>query len=263
MADQMSDAESRSTTGRAVHVMLIVVIGVALVGLFVGIWQGTPVYEARPVDRSDRPHDPQAIPATSYAEFDRRTHGPNSDWSSHLGDLNQPEPDLFTLPNRTEAGRRAVLNTRAERRAYRGAPPVVPHPVDQLGTASCVACHQDGRMILDVRAPKMSHDFLANCTQCHVEQQSPDLAAFSMPSNHFDPLGESLGGERAWDGAPPTIPHSTFMREDCQACHGPAGPEPIRTTHPWQTNCTQCHAPSAALDQAVYDDQPSFLDGVR
>jgi nitrate reductase (cytochrome), electron transfer subunit len=58
------------------------------------------------------------------------------------------------------------------------------------------------------------------------------------------------------------VPHPIFMRENCLSCHGAAGPEPIRTTHPWQTNCLQCHAPSAVLDQIVRDDRPSLLSGV-
>ena len=268
MAEQHNQAEhnqpaGQATANRAIHLFLVAVIGIAFVGFFVGIRQGTPVSEPPEPERADRPRDPEAIPATSYVDFDRRTHGPNRDWSSVLGDLEQPDVDFFAMPQRTEAERRAVLAARAERRAYKGAPPTVPHPVDQMSAASCMACHGEGLQIGEVRASRMSHDFMTNCTQCHVEQQSPDLRSYTLADNHFQPLEEPLGGERAWHGAPPTIPHSTFMREDCLACHGPQGSEPIRTTHPWQTNCMQCHAPSAALDQAVYDDMPSFLEGLR
>jgi hypothetical protein len=57
---------------------------------------------------------------------------------------------------------------------------------------------------------------------------------------------------RAYDGAPPTIPHHTWMRENCTSCHGLVTRPGTRTTHPWLTNCTQCHAPSAALDRVEF-----------
>jgi cytochrome c-type protein NapB len=59
-------------------------------------------------------------------------------------------------------------------------------------------------------------------------------------------------GERANPGAPPTIPHHTWMRENCNSCHGLVTRPGTRTTHPWLTNCTQCHAPSAAHDQVEF-----------
>jgi predicted CXXCH cytochrome family protein len=47
-----------------------------------------------------------------------------------------------------------------------------------------------------------------------------------------------------YDGAPPTIPHKVFMRENCGACHvGPGAREEILTTHPERTRCRQCHVP--------------------
>jgi cytochrome c-type protein NapB len=56
-------------------------------------------------------------------------------------------------------------------------------------------------------------------------------------------------GVRAYTGAPPEIPHSTWMRETCLACHGGTGAEGLRTRHPQRQSCTQCHAPSAGLNQ--------------
>ncbi|MBK6532709.1 MAG: hypothetical protein IPF99_24875 [Deltaproteobacteria bacterium] len=38
------------------------------------------------------------------------------------------------------------------------------------------------------------------------------------------------------------------MRGRCESCHGVLS-QGIRSTHPWRESCTQCHAPSAALDQ--------------
>lgn len=45
--------------------------------------------------------------------------------------------------------------------------------------------------------------------------------------------------------APPTIPHKTFMRENCTACYsGAAAREEIRTPHPERSRCRQCHVPT-------------------
>jgi nitrate reductase (cytochrome), electron transfer subunit len=235
---------------RAVHLALAGVIGLAFVGFFVGIRQGTTVPELRPPQRGPIEPHPDAVPATAYRDFDRRLLGPNRDWRSTLADLAQPPVDLFAPPQRSEETRLVALSARAERRAFDGAPPVVPHPIDQMGTASCLVCHGEGLMIgKGVWAPRMSHAYLANCTQCHVEQQAVQLEPLSQPSNEFEPFRSTAGGSRAWPGAPPTVPHPVFMREDCLSCHGPAGSEPLRTTHPYRASCLQCHAPSAALDQ--------------
>lgn len=246
--------------GRATQLFLAAVIGLAFVGFVVGIRQGSIVYSPAEIDRVwPAPPDPGAVPATGYAEFDRRRYGPNRDWRSMLTDLEQPVIDLFAPVYWTEEQRRELLAARAERRAYDGAPPVVPHPIDQMSAASCMACHATGMFIADTYAPAMSHVYMPNCTQCHVEQRSPDLPAYLPVRNTFEGLEAPVAGERAWPGAPPTIPHPTFLRSNCMACHGPTGHEPIRTTHPWRANCMQCHAPSAVLDQAVFDSAPDFL----
>jgi nitrate reductase (cytochrome), electron transfer subunit len=254
-------------TIRATQLFLAAVIGVAFIGFIVGIRQGVPTHEPPEFPLAEPVRDPVAgvVPATSYAEFDRRLYGPNRDWRSTLEDLEQPEVDLFAPVHWDERTRRELLEARARRRAFDGAPPVVPHPIDQMSSTSCMACHGQGLFIAEAYAPKMSHEFMHNCTQCHVEQWAPDLAPAVEVSNVFLGLEARGAGERAWPGAPPTIPHPTFMRENCMACHGPAGPEPIRTTHPWQTNCMQCHAPSAVLDQGVVpvEPDPAFLPPPR
>jgi cytochrome c-type protein NapB len=248
---------------RAVQLFLAGIIGLAFVGFFVGIRQGVPTPQAEAPHFSTKSY-PEAIAATSYRDFDRRRAGPNRDWHNTVASLQQPKLDLFQPPQRNEASRRETLAARARRRAFDGAPPVVPHPIDQRSTASCLVCHGEGLSIgtaptgVATRATKLSHGFLANCTQCHVEQQATDLEAFPHVENSFEGKAAPLGGRRAWTGAPPTVPHSVFMRESCLSCHGPAGAEPIRTTHAWRTNCLQCHAPSAVLDQAAANDDLLF-----
>jgi cytochrome c-type protein NapB len=99
-------------------------------------------------------------------------------------------------------------------------------------------------------AAMLSHALHESCTQCHTTAAAappPPGAPRSAIDNGFAGLGERTG-ERAYPGAPPTMPHPSFMRERCESCHGVLGLG-IRTTHPWRASCPQCHAPSAALDQ--------------
>lgn len=59
-------------------------------------------------------------------------------------------------------------------------------------------------------------------------------------------------GRRAYDGAPPTIPHEVKQKDfpDCLACHAEgtkvAGKRAPRMSHARYDNCTQCHVPSTA-----------------
>ncbi|MBK8998979.1 MAG: nitrate reductase cytochrome c-type subunit [Myxococcales bacterium] len=59
-------------------------------------------------------------------------------------------------------------------------------------------------------------------------------------------------GRRAYDGAPPTIPHEVKQKDfpDCMACHAEgakvAGKRAPRMSHARYDNCTQCHVPSTA-----------------
>lgn len=138
------------------------------------------------------------------------------------------------------SGAQAPPDLRAARRAYEGAPPVIPHP--QMGSP-CIACHTG--QAIEVKemgvAPAMPHRLTtglgpaSNCRQCHV---------FGEGVTRDGPVSPVRRGERAHPGAPPMIPHPLFMREDCAACHtGPAARAEIRCTHPERARCTQCHLP--------------------
>jgi nitrate reductase cytochrome c-type subunit len=138
---------------------------------------------------------------------------------------------------------------RAQRRAYEGAPPVIPHK--PLG-AACVTCHTEtGKPVPELGlAPANPHQAPAdrgrtqNCRQCHVFQRSTE----SFVANSFDGLrSASLRGERLYPGAPPLIPHSLQMRQSCNACHsGPAARSEIVCSHPQRANCRQCHLAKSA-----------------
>ena len=139
---------------------------------------------------------------------------------------------------------------RAERRAYHGAPPVIPHP--PLG-AACTSCHNaTGIETPDLGiAPANPHhgtrfvNAVENCRQCHVFRVTD---ATLVGSNFQGLQAASWRGDRLYRGAPPVIPHSTLMRENCAACHtGPAARTEIICSHPERRNCVQCHVPRTTL----------------
>lgn len=135
-------------------------------------------------------------------------------------------------------------DARAARRAYDGAPPVMPH--EDFGI-ECSGCHaEEGMEVADIGfAPALPHgDTLgmsddSRCRQCHVLAIEDGVFA----ENAFVGLAQDLRrGTRQYPGAPPTIPHPVFMRENCAACHdGPAAREEIRCSHPERVQCLQCH----------------------
>ena len=103
---------------------------------------------------------------------------------------------------------------RANRRAYNGAPPVIPH---EPLKAACITCHTSkGEQVPNLGfAPANPHGDMGNinnCRQCHL---------FIADTNQFAESGfEGLPpaftpGERLFAGAPPTIPHSLQMRANC------------------------------------------------
>lgn len=170
---------------------------------------------------------------------------------------NAPHYRLGGLTALTEAVERSgdieeLRRQRASRRAYDGAPPTIPHSVPNQERPTCLVCHEHGARIGDKIAPAMSHRPYESCTQCHVPQSSPLQTAPPAPltTNSFTGLASPGPGSRAWAGAPPMIPHRTWMRQRCDSCHGASGANPIRTTHPWRQSCRQCHVPDASAAQA-------------
>lgn len=135
--------------------------------------------------------------------------------------------------------------TRSERRAFDGAPPVIPH--QPLG-GSCTTCHAaSAREVPGVGlAPPNPHlktlglSEASRCRQCHVFKTSAEV----FSGNDFEGLAQNLRhGDRLYPHAPPVIPHQVFMREDCAACHaGEAARPEVKCSHAERTNCLQCHA---------------------
>lgn len=143
----------------------------------------------------------------------------------------------------------------AARRAYPGAPPLIPHAAGdpQRIADNCLTCHEHGGFAPALRAyaPVVPHPQLVNCRQCHVP--AGDGAPFVAST--FQPLPPPLVQQKAQPTGPNVMPHGTRMRENCTACHvGPAAVEGLRVTHPERSNCRQCHVPDdggAAFSRAV------------
>ncbi|MCB9889771.1 MAG: hypothetical protein H6836_09365 [Planctomycetes bacterium] len=145
---------------------------------------------------------------------------------------------------------KTVAASRAVRRAFDGAPPVIPH---QSFGADCRSCHTgQGTKVDGVGfAPPTPHGeqvdgAMRRCRQCHVFQIAND----QFKPSEFVGLPQDLRhGRRLHPFAPPVIPHQILLRERCAACHtGPAAREEIRCSHPERVRCRQCHVPATTSD---------------
>lgn len=240
---------------RTLGVLLLVVGMAAVSGVFVGMRQTVadtapeevPAPAASPATHTELP------PAPRYGEIPDADWLANQHWSFTLDNLPRAETrrepgEALTVEQLAE-----VLAARGDRRAFDGAPPVVPHEIDPMSAASCIVCHgSDADYVIAGKRPAaMSHPFYANCTQCHVPADG--LRALTeeerlVVASAFEGREAPGQGSRAYLGAPPTVPHAIFMRQNCMSCHGPDRPNAIRSSHPERQNCLQCHAPDASLD---------------
>jgi len=230
-------------------------IGCALVGFLLGIteqqehirshWKEPPA----PNRLSD---GPDAIPlVVSYSEIATAKIKKNQKKPLHFSQLKQQKPGMFDPVIKAPEMKMMAIVDRGKNRAFEGAPPTIPHQIDDVRAEKCLVCHSEGIQIGKRVASKMSHPRFATCVQCHVAGQGN--GPFELPplnsDNQFAGIVRSGPGVRAHPTAPPAIPHMTFMRENCMSCHGLLTRPGLRTTHPWLTNCVQCHASSAMLDQ--------------
>jgi cytochrome c-type protein NapB len=243
---------------RVIYVASAAILSVVVAGLVSGTRPPPPPLGPSGVDESAN-----AETAKSYSELRKGRRGPNASmyegafaWLRSLGPR-AADPVVQTEEETLEA-----LERRRARRAYAGAPPIVPHPIQQREPEACLACHEKGIWIAGVRAPMMSHRRYTICAQCHAPQRqetaSMTLVATIPSNNSFEGVAEPGPGATAWKGAPPTIPHAIFMREECSSCHGLNGAQGLRTPHPVRESCTQCHAGSAGFDQ---DAPPPLVAG--
>ncbi len=134
---------------------------------------------------------------------------------------------------------------REGRRAFDGAPPVVPH--EAFG--DCTDCHyEEGTEVPDIGfAPASPHRNLSmRCEQCHVLRTTDEL----FVASRFEPVRSGDRREAGTGlGEPPVIPHDTVLRGNCAGCHaGDWSREWLRTTHPERVRCQQCHVAQRATD---------------
>lgn len=239
---------------RGVQILAACAVAAAAAGYFSGTRRtGPPEAEAQAArPGTDLPEAPTHAALAAGRWGDNRTRHAEALDRMRLGPADGTERDRPT-PEQWAA----ALATRADRRAYDGAPPVIPHGVEPMGPPECLTCHEHGARVGARLAPAMSHEIMDSCTQCHVTAAGPvpgdggALAASVSTDNGFvgaRPAG--AGGGRAWPGAPPVVPHPTFMRERCAACHGGLT-DGLHSSHAGRQSCAQCHAPTAALEQGV------------
>ena len=253
---------------RLITLLSVGAICIAVVGYFVALADGIPQPGGTSAESMIGDVPPPSIErhtklvdAVSYVDIPQVAMGPTSVFQSQPKSLPQEPDDLLAERKPSESDKIASNQTRSSRRAFNGAPPIIPHAVVNTNDSACYACHKNGVNVAGRKASVMSHAFLANCTQCHAPP-APNLFRDldATVQSNFVGLPAPLAGKRAYAGAPPTIPHSQWMRENCNACHGGAkGWAGMESTHPWRVNCTQCHAPSAAMDQAVTTTEPAML----
>ncbi len=240
-------ALDRVNRARALKLLGIAIFSTSLVASFAEFRKPPPrrAGYATPTDVSP-PTDAHSL---SYTELRGTTRGPSrSVYLSSIESLEARLPPLTEPFQREPGDRERMLEARAARRAYDGAPPTVPHPVDERAVPNCLVCHERGARIGQLRAPVMSHTMLGSCLQCHAS--GPEFHGSPVPTplapalNAFAPQPFGGLGARAWTGAPPTRPHTAAMRSNCGSCHGVAGDPGLRTSHPERQNCEQCHAGS-------------------
>lgn len=257
----MSDDATPNQRGRLTTVFLVALMTFAVIGFMVGILdivaksEGSgAIMTAESQTHALSHSNDKIVPALLYADVPNQAMGPTEAFQAKLASLpKQTDYDLFKKIVPSDSDKAASAKTRASRRAFNGAPPIIPHATENTNDSACYACHSSGIQMAGMKASVMSHEFLANCTQCHaLTPPTPFKDVDGSVDNSFVGLPAPKAGKRAYPGAPPTIPHSQWMRKNCSACHGgPNGWSGMESTHPWRTNCTQCHAPSASLDQAI------------
>jgi cytochrome c-type protein NapB len=264
---ESSQQPRRQTKDRRRAIVLAVgIMGAAVTGYYVGLSSPmNPEDAEREFEVTElhieMPGSEQStvIPATSYAEMAAVAKSPNQDWATRMAMLKQEPYDPFAEIQINEEQKLTSLANRAQRRAYNGAPPTVPHPIDQMTSRGCLTCHGEGIRSPSLHAAKMPHPYYANCTQCHVEQVPQFTAAPMFRENSFAGLSAPQSGARAYPEAPPVVPHTTWLRDDCLSCHGRTARPGMETTHPWRSNCLQCHGTSSQLEQTGLAPTPRFL----
>ncbi|WP_372365959.1 nitrate reductase cytochrome c-type subunit [Candidatus Uabimicrobium sp. HlEnr_7] len=156
---------------------------------------------------------------------------------SHTKD-NYSMPSKYWQARKYAKAKERTLKEFYARRAYPGAPPVIPHKIEKNSTEMCLTCHEKGGYTpqYNAYAPPTPHSDFISCWQCHVPQQEMHT------NNLWQQLYLPKLQQKAQLTGPLVIPHSLHMRTKCIVCHaGPAAIKEIRTSHPERVHCLQCH----------------------
>ena len=173
----------------ATRVTLAVILVISATGYFMGLRQTASTAASRDLSQIV-PHQEQNSAAPEALDYSRMNElpKPNAGWSNSLAALQIPNFNLLeTNAPATPEQRGAATQARLERRAFDGAPPVTPHPIDQSSSASCLACHGEGKVVKGRVAARISHAHYSNCTQCHVPS-----GGFSRASERNDSICPAL-----------------------------------------------------------------------
>lgn len=131
-------------------VFLVCVICCAVLGYFVGLNDGVPKVEnlrstgLRPDSSIPRtsetavPDDSKLHAAITYTEIPYAVMGPTQGFRSVAKTLpSQANYDLFAEITLSPTDKEASSRQRASRRAYNGAPPIIPHAIQNTNDAAC------------------------------------------------------------------------------------------------------------------------------
>ncbi len=241
-------------------VVFVIVAIVSVSGYFMGLNRSDASGDALSPWRDasgEKELSHEAYPeAPLYKDIPTTKWKANKNWVNSLADLPHANMDHTPRKPLTPEERTLIMTARADRRAYDGAPPTIPHAINYRDVESCTACHDPkaNTLVGGKRTPAMSHPYMSNCTQCHAPKEGlgfmkvhSGTAALVVP-NKFKGNRGAGKGERAYPGAPPVMPHRVWMRQNCMACHGPGMPDAITTSHPQRANCLQCHAQNSDFD---------------
>lgn len=254
------DIEKYFASHKSILAVLLIVVGIVSVsGFFMGMRQSTgaegemsPWRSAQVVAAEEQGVYPEA---PLYKDIPTAEWKANKDWVNNLSNLPTKAMDRTARAHMDEHSIDLILAGRSDRRAFDGAPPTIPHAINFRDVRSCSACHsQDSNVLIaGKRVPAMSHPYMANCTQCHAPSSGMKFAIHSgttglVVENKFRGSKRFGNGQRAFPGAPPTVPHPVWMRQNCVSCHGPGMPDAIMTSHPQRQSCLQCHATHDGYD---------------
>ncbi len=114
----------------------------------------------------------------------------------------------------------------------------ITHAINRLD--DCLTCHgPTGVEPISVQHPWATSD---TCLACHQS------ASTLKPQPKADPpVGANL------------ITHSINKLDDCLSCHGPGGPQPFSSNHPWATSetCLACHKMAPTIKPLPKDEPPA------